>query len=294
MWRKHYQQDAPNWKPFDHLMGVLSQIDNMLTGLVKAPAAVTYEQRATIQAAIDALMETDRDCDYPLIGKLEALLAATAFTGASAAPAPAGEGAQRQAIREAIRKVTGHPDLTSGSLSLLGEIIRALAQASPAQPSDGGCERGRGTPSECGSSPMCGCPAALAELERNSGVDAQWVERAMELARDCEREFADQAMGLRSRETYVAAREALCTHLSTALTGAAVQPPQESAAAARKDAERVPASDPWRCACGSALYIDAEGKPRSKAADGVTVARGETVSGQTLMQQRRKEPHEAR
>jgi hypothetical protein len=29
------------------------------------------------------------------------------------------------------------------------------------------------------------------------------------------------------------------------------------------------ASDAWRCACGAALYIDAEGKPRSKAADGV-------------------------
>jgi hypothetical protein len=65
-----------------------------------------------------------------------------------------------KAISDAIRKVTGHPDLTSGSLSLLGEIIRALAQASPA-------------------------------------------------------------------------------------------------------------SDAWRCACGAALYIDAEGKPRSKAADGV-------------------------
>jgi hypothetical protein len=69
-----------------------------------------------------------------------------------------------KAISDAIRKVTGHPDLTSGSLSLLAEIIRALAQASPA-------------------------------------------------------------------------------------------------------------SDAWRCACGSALYIDAEGKPRSKAADGVEVSR---------------------
>jgi hypothetical protein len=67
-----------------------------------------------------------------------------------------------KAISDAIRKVTGHPDLTSGSLSLLGEIIRALAQASPA-------------------------------------------------------------------------------------------------------------SDAWRCACSAALYIDAEGKPRSKADDGVVV-----------------------
>jgi hypothetical protein len=173
---------------------------------------------------------------------------------ASAAPAPAGEGAQRQAIREAIRKVTGHPDLTSGSLSLLGEIIRALAQASPAQP---------------------------------SGVDAQWVEKAMELAADC-------ALNVESVR-YWDAREALRTHLSTALTGAAAHrgqepdyplwsepihaaqdsiaspSPQESAAAARKDAEGVPASGAGRCPCGSALYIDAEGKPRSKAADGVAV-----------------------
>lgn len=34
-------------------------------------------------------------------------------------------------------------------------------------PTDGGCERGRGSVMACGSSPMCGCPAALAELERN-------------------------------------------------------------------------------------------------------------------------------
>lgn len=37
MWRKHYQQIAPNWHPFDDLMGVLTQIDNMATGLIKAP-----------------------------------------------------------------------------------------------------------------------------------------------------------------------------------------------------------------------------------------------------------------
>lgn len=34
-------------------------------------------------------------------------------------------------------------------------------------PTDSGCERGRGSVMACGSSPMCGCPAALAELERN-------------------------------------------------------------------------------------------------------------------------------
>lgn len=41
-----------------------------------------------------------------------------------------------------------------------------------------GCERGRGSVMACGSSPMCGCPAALAELERNP--DAFGVPRLNE------------------------------------------------------------------------------------------------------------------
>jgi hypothetical protein len=36
LWRKHYQEDAPNWEPLDTLSGVLSQIDNMSTGLQRA------------------------------------------------------------------------------------------------------------------------------------------------------------------------------------------------------------------------------------------------------------------
>lgn len=37
-WRKHYQTDAPEWKVLPDMYGVLSQIDNMLTGLSRAPA----------------------------------------------------------------------------------------------------------------------------------------------------------------------------------------------------------------------------------------------------------------
>lgn len=33
LWEKHYKNVSPNWKPLDNLMGVLSQISNMVTGL---------------------------------------------------------------------------------------------------------------------------------------------------------------------------------------------------------------------------------------------------------------------
>ena len=39
IWKKHYQSTAPQWKPFDDLMGVLTQIDNMTAGLTTPPAA---------------------------------------------------------------------------------------------------------------------------------------------------------------------------------------------------------------------------------------------------------------
>jgi hypothetical protein len=141
-----------------------------------AQAAVTDEQRVTIQAAIDALMETDRDCDYPLIDKLNEL----------------------------------------------------LAQASPAQP---------------------------------SGVDAQWVEQRLVMQGG---PFKGKPQGWFTRPEVIAIIDEA---LSTALTGAAAQPaqepdyplwsepihaaqdsiaspsPQESAAAARKDADGVGGND---------------------------------------------------
>jgi hypothetical protein len=33
IWEQHYKDVAPQWKPFDDLMGVLTQIDNMTAGL---------------------------------------------------------------------------------------------------------------------------------------------------------------------------------------------------------------------------------------------------------------------
>jgi hypothetical protein len=32
LWEKHFKESAPGWKPFDDLLGVLNQIDNMTQG----------------------------------------------------------------------------------------------------------------------------------------------------------------------------------------------------------------------------------------------------------------------
>ena len=37
IWEQHYKNTAPQWQVFDDLMGVLTQIDNMATGLVSPP-----------------------------------------------------------------------------------------------------------------------------------------------------------------------------------------------------------------------------------------------------------------
>ena len=33
LWEKHYRDIAPEWEPLKDLMGVLTQIDNMISGL---------------------------------------------------------------------------------------------------------------------------------------------------------------------------------------------------------------------------------------------------------------------
>jgi len=37
IWSKHYKTIAPQWEPFDELIGVLTQIDNMTSGLISKP-----------------------------------------------------------------------------------------------------------------------------------------------------------------------------------------------------------------------------------------------------------------
>lgn len=35
MWERDWKEESPRWKPFDDLLGVLTQIDNMLAGMEK-------------------------------------------------------------------------------------------------------------------------------------------------------------------------------------------------------------------------------------------------------------------
>jgi len=35
LWEQHYKADAPDWKPLEDMTGVLTQIDNMIVGLVR-------------------------------------------------------------------------------------------------------------------------------------------------------------------------------------------------------------------------------------------------------------------
>jgi hypothetical protein len=46
IWKKHYQFTAPQWEPFDDLMGVLTQIDNMTSGLTTPQPCPTCESLA--------------------------------------------------------------------------------------------------------------------------------------------------------------------------------------------------------------------------------------------------------
>lgn len=36
IWAKHFAETAPDWEPLPDLMGVLTQIDNMTAGMVRA------------------------------------------------------------------------------------------------------------------------------------------------------------------------------------------------------------------------------------------------------------------
>lgn len=55
LWSKHYTADAPNWSPLEDLLGVLTQIDNMTSGLIRTETAEV--QLASLKAALDETTE---------------------------------------------------------------------------------------------------------------------------------------------------------------------------------------------------------------------------------------------
>jgi len=57
LWKKYYKEDSPRFELCDSVAGVISQIDNMATGLVKRPTAQSLAaiQREAIEKCIDSL-----------------------------------------------------------------------------------------------------------------------------------------------------------------------------------------------------------------------------------------------
>jgi hypothetical protein len=62
IWKKHYKSIAPQWKPFDHLIGVLTQIDNMTSELTTPPAAPVQEPVKLRRGDVLRCIETDELC----------------------------------------------------------------------------------------------------------------------------------------------------------------------------------------------------------------------------------------
>src|SRR5690606_9918525 len=48
LWQQHYREDAPQWEPCEDLMGLLSQIDNMVSGLTRAAQQPTAEAQGVV------------------------------------------------------------------------------------------------------------------------------------------------------------------------------------------------------------------------------------------------------
>ena len=86
LWEKHYRNAAPNWKPLTgDLIGILTQIDNMTSGLALAtkPAVKDDETVVALRERVAEIADDftpDRDADAPqaLAEMREALLAALA------------------------------------------------------------------------------------------------------------------------------------------------------------------------------------------------------------------------
>jgi hypothetical protein len=62
IWSKHYKTIAPQWEPFDELIGVLTQIDNMTAGLISTPQQEAKDEPVDFEAIIDDIEAID--CRY--------------------------------------------------------------------------------------------------------------------------------------------------------------------------------------------------------------------------------------
>lgn len=78
LWDKHYRDDAPHWQPLPDLIGVLTQIDNMTTGLARAPQGQSERgvTDAMVQEACEVYGEVYRDDDKDMGDAMRAALVA--------------------------------------------------------------------------------------------------------------------------------------------------------------------------------------------------------------------------
>jgi hypothetical protein len=68
IWEQHYKATAPQWKPLDDLMGLLTQIDNMTAGLATPPAAQRTWVDLTYEEMNDAYRQSFGLIDSRLVG----------------------------------------------------------------------------------------------------------------------------------------------------------------------------------------------------------------------------------
>lgn len=70
IWEKHYKDAAPEWKPLNDLMGVLTQIDNMTSDLTRRQAEPVAWMRPDNRVAEESYSRTQfiRGADKPPIG----------------------------------------------------------------------------------------------------------------------------------------------------------------------------------------------------------------------------------
>ena len=68
IWSKHYKTIAPQWEPFDELIGVLTQIDNMTSGLIFPPQKEAKDEPVAWVNLDDLYdLEAGEDGDVPYV-----------------------------------------------------------------------------------------------------------------------------------------------------------------------------------------------------------------------------------
>ncbi len=83
IWERHYKDVAPQWKPLDDLMGVLTQIDNMTSGLTR----LAQPEEEPVAWMYHGIRHDDTPHERPsLIWKPEYMDVMSAEKGAKATP----------------------------------------------------------------------------------------------------------------------------------------------------------------------------------------------------------------